>query len=369
MSTAAESEFAARLEGALQTARRYESGGLQAQARAALPLLTLRARAAASLLRGVLAAPGSEPPPESLHDAFVQELLRFFKSDFFIWVNNPPCCGCGGATSALGVRSPATEEERAGEAGRVEVFTCTAGCGAAHTCFPRFNHPGTLLQTRRGRCGEWANCFTLCCRAAGLRARYVLDWSDHVWTEIWSPGKRRWVHADSCEAAWDTPLLYEQGWGKKLSYVVAFSAECGAVDVSPRYSLNWREALTRRTAVSEPWLATALAHHAVAAHRALPAPRRAAAVARAGLEAAQLAAARNGGAVPAAAELPGRQSGAREWRAARGELGSATGGTAEQPGGAAASRPRRAGPQHTQQRATEALARALAEALSETRKP
>lgn len=33
----------------------------------------------------------------------------------------------------------------------------------------------------------------------------------------------RWVHVDSCEAAYDTPLLYEGGWGKALGFVLAAS--------------------------------------------------------------------------------------------------------------------------------------------------
>ena len=81
------------------------------------------------------------------------------------------------------------------------------------------------------RCGEWAHCFLLCLRAAGYDARHVQDWADHVWTEYYSPVLGRWVHVDACEAAWDTPLLYEQGWGKQESYVVAVARD-GVVDVT-----------------------------------------------------------------------------------------------------------------------------------------
>jgi peptide-N4-(N-acetyl-beta-glucosaminyl)asparagine amidase len=75
--------------------------------------------------------------------------------------------------------------------------------------FARYNDPSILLQTRRGRCGEWANCFVLCCRALGLDARYILDFTDHVWAEYYSAQLGRWVHLDPCEAAYDQPLLYE----------------------------------------------------------------------------------------------------------------------------------------------------------------
>ena len=40
---------------------------------------------------------------------------------------------------------------------------------------------------------------------------------------------------DPCEASFDRPLLYEAGWGKKLSYVIAIGTS-GFVDVSRRYT-------------------------------------------------------------------------------------------------------------------------------------
>ena len=58
-------------------------------------------------------------------------------------------------------------------------------------------------------------------RALGHDARWVVDWSDHVWAEINLGG--RWIHLDPCEAAVDKPLLYEE-WGKTQTYIIAFYA-------------------------------------------------------------------------------------------------------------------------------------------------
>lgn len=82
-----------------------------------------------------------------------------------------------------------------------------------------------ISETRRGRCGEWANCFTLFCRSLGYESRHVVDWTDHVWTEVYSESQQRWLHCDACEGICDKPLLYEAGWGKKLSFVIAFSRD------------------------------------------------------------------------------------------------------------------------------------------------
>jgi peptide-N4-(N-acetyl-beta-glucosaminyl)asparagine amidase len=124
----------------------------------------------------------------------------------------------------VGYAKPTAQELR-GEAGRVEEYECQQ-CHSRER-FPRYGDPSVLLdpENRRGRCGEWANVFALMCRSLGLDTRYVVDWTDHVWTEYYSDRLGKWVHLDSCEAAFDTPLVYESGWGKKLTYCIAFSID------------------------------------------------------------------------------------------------------------------------------------------------
>lgn len=85
----------------------------------------------------------------------------------------------------------------------------------------------------------------------------VYDETDHAWTEVYSFAQKRWLHCDPCENICDTPLIYECGWNKKLSYVMAYSGE-EVQDVTWRYSSRHRELLTRRNKCGEMELIDAL---------------------------------------------------------------------------------------------------------------
>jgi hypothetical protein len=114
--------------------------------------------------------------------------------------------------------------ELTGKASRTELYQCHS-C-QAFTRFPRFNSAQFVLNTRRGRCGEYSMLLFRFLRALGHECRWVVDYADHVWAEIDMSevdGQRRWVHLDPCEAAMDENLLYK-GWGKKQTYILAFYA-------------------------------------------------------------------------------------------------------------------------------------------------
>ena len=114
-----------------------------------------------------------------------------------------------------------------------------------------------MKETRNGRCGEWANCFTALVKSLGHEARFVLDWTDHVWTEAYITAENRWVHMDSCENAYDAPKMYEKGWGKKLTYVVSLNQD-EAIDSTQRYIVNKIANRMRRTDVPEQWIPQAM---------------------------------------------------------------------------------------------------------------
>ncbi len=47
--------------------------------------------------------------------------------------------------------------------------------------------------------------------------------------------------------------MYEQGWGKKITYIIAVGRD-NCADVTKRYTRNYLEVLKRRTLVTEDWL-------------------------------------------------------------------------------------------------------------------
>ena len=78
--------------------------------------------------------------------------------------------------------------------------------------------------------------------------------TDHVWLEVYSESQQRWIHCDPCENAIDTPLMYEAGWNKKISFCIAIS-DREIQDVTWRYTLNPKAILERRRFnCNESWL-------------------------------------------------------------------------------------------------------------------
>ena len=172
-------------------------------------------------------------------DLLLKRLTLWFQKDVMTWVNNPSCDLCGSTeTKCRNVRGPISPEERIGRANRVEVYYCK-NCNAETTLFPRYNSPRKLLETKRGRCGEYANLFGVVCRAAGFETRYILDFTDHVWTEVYSHRLGRWLMCDSCEGQIDASSMYEKGWGKELNCIMAFTTE-SVVDVTRRYTRKFK---------------------------------------------------------------------------------------------------------------------------------
>lgn len=245
-----------------------------------------------------------------------RQLLNWFHS-FFQWVNVPKCSECQVEGKSVGNGVP-TEEEAQDEASRVELFKCEK-CGC-ELRFPRYNNPAKLLETKKGRCGEYANCFALCCRAMGFQTRWVTDNLDHVWVEVWSGQLKRWLHCDPCENVLDTPLMYDKGWGKKHAYVLAFAID-HMQDVTWRYHFNHRAAIKRRTAVREPVLRNFINKMNSRLARTLAEEHRLKLQEQMLSELVELLTARPQLRDGTEAENQGRRSGAEDWRRARGELG------------------------------------------------
>jgi Transglutaminase-like superfamily len=322
-----------RIMSYLMSMRPFESKDWKDAALSVIPVDSLHKRAAErhhSMVKEAKEAVASDdtkaqqqektPEPLAEQDCLLLELLHWFKNDFFSWVDQPPCDACGAETVGKGRGEP-SPQERKYFASVIELYECKV-CRSI-TRFPRYNHAPKLLETRRGRCGEWTQAFYLCCRAMGFDARTAYDFTDHVWVEVWSDAEARWIHADPCENVRDGPLMYDVGWGKKLTYVIAVS-DGDVADVTKRYVLNWPRTLQRRVLCGEQWLASLITSLQLHAETRMPSQRADICRARRAEEARELELHHTGNDRAnrlTLQEQQGRQTGNFAWRVSRGEAG------------------------------------------------
>ena len=179
-------------------------------------------------------------PPGCNSEQYVKILLKWFKKDFFSWCNKPKCPQCGQNDKNIEFLNsddkPNSEEEKF-LTYKIEKYRCI-NCDK-EVKFVRYNKTIKLLETRTGRCGEWSNLFGGILYTCGFKTRLIFNYEDHVWDEYYNEDEKRWIHLDPCEEAYDTPLLYEQGWGRVMTFILGLSDD-GLVDVTPRYVKDWK---------------------------------------------------------------------------------------------------------------------------------
>ena len=329
-----EEKFLAKLKAEHQLCMSYENPKAQAEARDVVPITQLR-KATKEKFEKLKAAENAADEVED--DIFVIELMAWFKNEFFKWFDGYECDSCTVKTPEGNIKKlkfkptgydQANQIEASDGAGTVEKYSCD-GCNKTLR-FPRYHsRPEKLLSWRKGRCGEFANCFALILRSLGYDTRRVLDWTDHVWCEVYSKAEKRWLHADPCEVILDKPLVYEKGWGKKLSYCIATSKD-EVQDVSSRYSaaitdMEKAALKSRRNEVREDWLTKTLVLLSEQYQNNYDENEKKRLRERRLMEVIELMSPPKREVT--GEELKGRQTGSLEWRISRGECGA--GGTEE----------------------------------------
>ena len=190
-------------------------------------------------------------PENANSEQYIKLLLKWFKKDYFSWCNKPKCPKCGQNDKNLSVityTGKPNENELKYLAYKTEIYICNI-C-QTEIRFPRCNNPIILLETKTGRCSEWSNLFGAILYTVGFKVRLINNFEDHVWNEFYNEEEQRWIHLDSCEEAYDTPLVYEQGWGRNMTFILGLSDD-GLVEVTPRYVKDWKIIKERRSEKNE----------------------------------------------------------------------------------------------------------------------
>ncbi|XP_032716878.1 peptide-N(4)-(N-acetyl-beta-glucosaminyl)asparagine amidase isoform X3 [Lontra canadensis] len=281
----------------------YENLALQEKALACIPVQELKRRSQEKLSRARKLDKGTNVSDE---DFLLLELLHWFKEEFFQWVNDILCSKCGGQTKCRGESLFPNDDEMKWGANRVEDHYCSA-CQFSNR-FPRYNNPEKLLETRCGRCGEWANCFTLCCRALGFEARYVWDYTELELTLFLIKLKTDRIKGHSPK----TFLRISERQKNLNKY-----AKNLVVDVTWRYSCKHDEVISRRTEVKEELLRETINGLNKQRQISLSENRRKELLQRIIVELVEFISPKT----PKPGELGGRISGSVAWRVARGEMG------------------------------------------------
>ncbi|GAB0090344.1 Peptide-N(4)-(N-acetyl-beta-glucosaminyl) asparagine amidase [Sergentomyia squamirostris] len=297
--------FLRELENLSQLVMSYEDEELQEFGKKCIPVEKLRLQTLEKLRqiqKAIKSGVWRDEEP-TYEDLFIVELTEWFNTSFFTWINQVPCKVCG--QEGRGQKSSSVENGL-----RVEqVFCCST-----LTRFVRYEDVATLLTTRQGRCGEYANCFTFLCRCLGYEARYVLATFDHVWTEVYSATKKRWIHVDPSDNVIDAPLMYQHGWKRTVDYVIAHSYD-DIQDVTWRYSNDHSQVLRRRIRCSEQELLNAILKIRSKKQDNITAVKKKYLTQRTFSELAELMIKRD----PTVDEMKGRSSGNLAWRQSRGE--------------------------------------------------
>ncbi|XP_055701462.1 peptide-N(4)-(N-acetyl-beta-glucosaminyl)asparagine amidase isoform X2 [Phlebotomus papatasi] len=298
-------QFLRELENRANLVMSYEDEDLQEFGRQCIPLEKLKLQTQEKLRqiqKAIKSNSWKEPEPNYL-DLFLVEFTEWFNTSFFTWINQIPCKVCGQQNK--GRPSMALENGL-----RVEELLCCATV----TRFVRYEDVATLLTTRMGRCGEYANCFTFLCRCLGYEARYVAATFDHVWTEVYSVTQKRWIHVDPSDNVVDAPLMYQHGWKRNVDYIIAHSKD-DVQDVTWRYCNDHSQLLKRRKRCSEFELIRVILKIREKKQKDCSEARKKFLAKRTLAELVELMVMRE----PTVDELKGRSSGSLAWRQSRGE--------------------------------------------------